>query len=200
MRDQVELTQGRRWYAVATQPGREAVARETLADDDFEVFLPLSAERTGHHRRDTRIVVRPAFGAYLFIHVDPAVTQWSRIGAARGVLGLVCAGGAPIPARPGPIEHLQRLALEGDGTIWISGYEMVGRQKCPIWAPGPLAPRKKRLPFDIGQTLRITDGILASFLGQYLGGEGDKLKLNVDMMGRAVPHTLPEAWVVAVPA
>jgi transcription antitermination factor NusG len=193
MRDQVELHNGRRWYAVATQPGREAVAREDLASQDFEVFLPILIEIVGHPRRGTYRRTRPVFGPYLFVHVDPAATHWHCIVEARAVVGLVCAAGVPLAARKGPIEMLQRLALDGDGTIWIAGYDEEGK---PDWRAGPIVKAAKRLPFEPGQPLRITGGPFQYLSGLYVGGEGEHLKLSIDTLGRKVVTELPEALVV----
>jgi transcription antitermination factor NusG len=193
MRDQVELHDGRRWYAVATQPGREAVAREDLSSQDFEVFLPLLAEAIGHPKRGKQdLRVRPAFGAYLFIHVVPGATEWHRITEARAVVGLVCAAGAPIPAKAGEVDKLVRLTVNGDGTLWVAR-DALGQ---PEWRAGPLVrPRHRlRLPFAMNQRLRIIDGIFAGLEGLYVGGQG-KIKLALDAAGALGVTELPEALV-----
>lgn len=190
MRDQVELHSTRRWYAVATHPHREAVAREDLAERDLEVFLPLLADRFKHPRKRERIVrTRPLCPGYVFVHVDLAVMPaWGEINRARGVVGILCSGERPIPARRGQVERLLELAVQGDGLLYWDAV----RQELKAGKP----PRRTS-PFRKGDRVRLRDGhILAGSEGQYVGGDGEEFQLELDILGRTVLTTAPAALVL----
>ena len=183
----------RRWYALAVQS--QATTRERLAERDWEVFDPRVVERIGHPRRGVSEREGPLFPGYLFVHTPPAQTEWHRLNREPGVLGIVRAGENPIPAQPGKIEDLIRLALiEGDGTVWIDDTDKLK----PEVRPGPLPGKRDRNrppPFKVDQLLQIDAGPFTSFQGLYVEGEGDRLKLWVDIFGRQVLHEISEALV-----
>ena len=191
MRDQIELGEGRRWYAVATHPGREAVAREDLADQDFEVFLPILAERVKHPRNGVVIRQRPAFGCYLFVHFDADRTKWGAINRARGVLHVLVAGERPIPARQGAVEALLRLTIEGDGLLHEGPDHRLYAGKPPA----------RRARFAAGDRVEVAAGVLEMagkrVEGIYVGGRNGSAELLVDIMGGPRVVKLDEALLVA---
>lgn len=195
MRDQVELhngrDNGRRWYAVATHPGREAVAREELADGDWEVFLPVLAERVKHPRKGIVIHQRPAFGCYLFVHFDARRQPWGEIAKARGVLHVLCNGEFPIPAERGDVEALLQLTIEGDGLLHIGANGRLCAGKPPL----------RRTRFAAGERVEVAAGLLemagSRVVGTYLGGRNGFARLLVDIMGGPRVVRLSEALLVA---
>lgn len=195
----------RRWCAVNVQPQREATAREELADRDFEVHLPVLVEWAVHPRRGRYERRAPLFPGYLFVALNPDADQWHRILEPRSVIQLLCferqtpRGPEMRPrfAEAGKIESLNRLALEGDGTVWID-YSI---DRKGVLQPGPLPKRSSRRArgarrFQPGQLVRITEGPFTSFTGvieQYVGRSETVIRLWVDIFGRSVPKTLLEA-------
>ena len=55
--------------------------------------------------------------------------------------------------------------------------------------------RNRPPPFKVDQLLQIDAGPFTSFQGLYVEGEGDRLKLWVDIFGRQVLHEISEALV-----
>ena len=191
MRDQAELaSDGRRWFGLAVEMQRQAKAEEILKDRDYEIFGPVLVERFGHPRRGTKDFERPLYPGYLFLHALPHRTHWHELLEVPFVIGLICQGERPLPARMGAIEQLQRMMLDGDGTIW--------RDEKGDLQPGPIPSRRsqRRLPqYQVGCMLRITGGPFQAFEGQYLGPDGDDLKLAVDIFGRTTVSVFPSTLV-----
>ena len=93
------------WYAVHTQPGKEAQALEHLERQGFESFLPRYLKRRSHARRVT-MVPAPLFPRYLFVSFDPDQQRWRAIRSTRGVIGLVSNGDTPVPVPEAIVEEI----------------------------------------------------------------------------------------------
>lgn len=199
MRDQAELVTHpyRRWYAVMTQPQREALAWQHLCDRDLEVFLPRFVERVGHPRRGYVVRQAKPLPGYVFLHA-PAAMEWHRVTETPCITGIVKVNGEPLAARDGVIERMQALTLQGDGTLWLDRIDDE-----LVMKPGPVPTRRKKRrgdaePFARGSTLRILSGPFKSFNGVYVGGHDPKLQLMVDIFGRSSVAVFTEAEVAFV--
>ena len=117
-----------RWYCVQTMVGREQEARDRLAEQAFEVLLPLGARVMGNG-----IFIGPLFGPYLFVRFDVTRPGWKRIGNTRGVKRLFGAE-APTPIRDDVIEAVRSMP-----TDRLEGRSLVG-------------------PVQRGHGLRVTQG------------------------------------------
>lgn len=110
------LKSSRRWYAVQTQPRREALARLHLERQGFASFCPLRRKirRSGNRHVEE---MAPLFPGYLFVALDLANDQWRSVNGTIGVMRLVAfgAGGSPAPLVPGFVEHLAKLGDMGGG-------------------------------------------------------------------------------------
>lgn len=128
----------RPWFAVHTQPGREAVAEAYLQSRCARVFCPRYRRRVILHgyRRD---VVRPLFSGYLFAAFDPG-RDFRSVHYARGIRGVVVVGGQPAEV---PVELLR-------------GIEERMRDGFVILQPPPLR---------VGQAVEITTGPLRGYTG-----------------------------------
>jgi len=81
------------WYAVQTQPRREAVAESTLRRLGIETLLPM-LKRQKLIRRKRQECVSPLFPGYLFARFHVA-THYRAVNAGRGVQKVVAFGATP---------------------------------------------------------------------------------------------------------
>jgi transcriptional antiterminator RfaH len=95
------------WYAIYTQPRSETLARDHLARQGFEVFLPLYQKRRSHARR-VDIVSAPLFPRYMFVSFDAGEASWRVIRSTRGVVDLVRIGLDPVRIPDSIIEEIRR--------------------------------------------------------------------------------------------
>ena len=103
--DCAPTTHRMRWFAVHTQPYREARAQAHLTRQGFRVFVP-SRLKTVRHARKLKMVNAPFFPRYLFIAFDPGCCQWRSVNSTFGVSTLVMAGDRPQPVPAGVVEAM----------------------------------------------------------------------------------------------
>ena len=121
---------GQRWYAVQAQPGREHVALQQLAHQNFEIFCPMRSKllRIGKRKIESQT---PFFPGYLFARLDLEREQWRSINGTRGVIRIVSFGVQPA-ALPcgfvdklkdlgGPLAHAAREDLQPGASVRIVG-------------------------------------------------------------------------------
>lgn len=160
-----------RWYAVQCQPHRERLASINLAQQEFEVFMPLRS-RTRRHARRVETVRVPFFPGYLFVALDLARHQWRSVNGTFGVVRLVTQGDWPIPAPEGLVEALQTACA---GTNILE------------WRP--------RL--SLGEPVRILAGPFAGLVGELERmTDADRVRVLLRMMGGELPVSLPRLDVV----
>lgn len=106
---------GKRWFAVRTQPRKERLALEHLARQDFETFCPMwrGAVRQSRHVRPP---LAPLFPSYVFAALDLERQRWRSINGTIGCIGLVAFGMRPV-ALPAGFVDAMRLASEDDGEV-----------------------------------------------------------------------------------
>jgi len=76
------------WFVVQTKARQEQVAREHLARQAFETYLP--TVRCARRRRSRwQGAVEPLFPGYLFVRLDTRAQNVAPIRSTRGVIGLV---------------------------------------------------------------------------------------------------------------
>lgn len=105
---------GARWYAVQTQPRREALALQHLKNQQFDAFCPLrrGLEQVGRHKS---MGLLPLFPGYVFTRLDLERQRWRSVNGTIGVLRIVSfgeRGSRPTALPDGLIEHLQALSAE----------------------------------------------------------------------------------------
>jgi len=121
-----------RWYAVQTQPRREAFATQQLAKQGFAAYFPRQLKNVRHARRvETRLV--GYFPGYIFVRLDLSRDAWRSVNGTFGVRSLVMFGDRPAATPAGFVEMLQdatdeagflRLApglQHGDKVMLLSG-------------------------------------------------------------------------------
>lgn len=161
------------WYAVYTQPNKEALAAQQLRNQGFEAYLP-QYQRLRRHAGRTDIVSTALFPRYLFAGLDPDRQRWRSVNGTRGVIGLVMFGDKPMPV---PQDVIAEIRAREDAT----GY---------IQLNGPA--------FQRGQALRIVEGPMtdtqAIFEEQV---DGNRAILLVSLLGRLVRTRMPLRQVEA---
>ena len=120
------------WYAVHTQPRREAVAESSLRRVGARVLCPRYRQRVILHgyRRE---VIRPLFPGYLFAAFDVA-RDFRAVHYARGVHGVVAFGGTPAVVPTALVASIE--ARMQDGLVVLSPPRLHTGQRVEIVA-GP---------------------------------------------------------------
>lgn len=126
------IFEGMLWYAVQTQPRREAVAEAHLQRVCARVFSPHYRQRVILHgyRRE---VVRPLFPGYLFAAFD-AERDFRSVHYAHGVRGVVSFGGEPALVPPALLAEIG--ARMRDGFVMLQAARLRAGQRVEIIA-GP---------------------------------------------------------------
>ena len=163
---------GLRWFAVHSQPNREARAQHQLENQGFEVFLPKRLKTVRHARRLTNLAA-PFFPRYLFIQLDLTRHPWRSVNGTFGVSSLVMQGDMPHPVPRGVVEAMIG-AVDGNGLLCLS----------------------ERLA--VGDRVRLAAGPFADKLGilDRLDDSG-RVRVLLDIMGGAVPVQLERRFVTA---
>lgn len=161
------------WYAVYTQPRKEAVAQEHLERQGFEVFLPRYLKRRSHARRvDT--VPAPLFPRYIFVAFDAEVSGWHVIRSTRGVIDLVRNGLAPVQVSASIIEGIKQRQDE-------EGYVVLGRY----------------VKLVRGAPIKIGAGPFANYEAIFeLQRDEDRVVALLSLLGRQVAVQLPIKAIV----
>ena len=149
------------WYAVQAKTRQEALAKEHLARQGFEVYLPL----VRHARRRSGKwcpVTEPLFPGYLFVQLDVGVQNITPIRSTRGVIGLVRFGG-----------ELCRVPLDVIGALMRSQEDR----------DTPIDPANVFKPGDL---VTIVEGPLAGVNAIFQAKSAEaRVLLLFDLLGRA---------------
>lgn len=109
----------KRWFAVQTKTGREALAELNLRRQGYDTFLP-SSYRTVRHARKILTTRVAFFSGYLFAALDLETERWRAIDGTIGVLRLVKAADRPLAAPRGLVETM--ISATGvDGALDLAG-------------------------------------------------------------------------------
>jgi transcription elongation factor/antiterminator RfaH len=112
-----------RWFAVRTQPHREAKAEQQLANQNYRVFLPRFL-KSRRHARKFETIWGPLFPGYLFIVLDLTRDRWRSVNGTYGVDRLLTRAGAPEAVPHGLVEQLlsaaSRLDLKEGQTVRVT--------------------------------------------------------------------------------
>lgn len=116
----------KQWYVVYTKPQQEAVAKENLERQSYEVYLPLIAEPRRHRGR-WKQCIEPLFPRYLFVRLSLGCDNTGPIRYTTGVSNLVRFADELAVVNDHIVESLRRRA------DCITGLHL---QKTPAFAPG----------------------------------------------------------------
>jgi transcriptional antiterminator NusG len=175
------IQEGRRWYVIHTYSGYENRVKKNLElrietmdarDQIFRVVIPTEDEieiRDGQRRT----VQRKLYPGYVLVEMnelhegDEASSKaWNVVRNTPGVTGFVGSGTRPVPLDPEEVKRILR-SMRTDQP-------------------------KVKVGFQVGQTVRIIDGLFADFSGQVseINTEKGKVKVLVSMFGRETPVEL----------
>jgi transcriptional antiterminator RfaH len=161
----------RNWYLVYCKPRQETVARENLARQGYEIYLPFM--RDVRRRQGKRVaVIAPMFPRYLFIHLSSQTDNWGPIRSTLGVVSIVRFGRE---AARVPDSLLAALRSREDTQ---------GIQILPIEEYKP------------GSRVRITHGSFAGYEGIFQAASGrDRVTVLLDILGRDARTTVDTASI-----
>ena len=161
------------WYVVRTQPRAEEKAVRHLANQGFAAYLPRYQRRV-RHARQSKIVLRPLFPSYLFVHLDPDLCRWRSINGTIGVREILNDGAAPLAVHQQIIDEI-RAREDETGAVKLT-----------------------RPTFARGQVVRLMDGPMAdmSALFEEMRDE-TRAVLLVSLLGRKVRMQVSAEAIVA---
>lgn len=160
------------WFAVYTRARAEAMAREHLRRQGYEVYLPQHMKRRRHARR-TDFVPAPLFPRYLFVSLDRLQQRWRPILSTFGVCDVVRQGDWPAQVPAGLVEELRVRERSGafDHPARLQGLSR-------------------------GDPVRIAAGPFADLVGRFHGmAAAERVFVLLEMLGRSVKVQLPSEVV-----
>ncbi len=179
MEDSAIENHEKQWYVIHTYSGYENKVKANLEhriesmdaqDKIFRVVIPTEDEieiRSGQRRT----VSRKVFPGYVLVEMKMTDDSWYVVRNTPGVTGFVGSGAKPTPLDDAEVKAiLNQMEAE---------------------------PAKIRIGFDKGESVRITGGPFAEFVGQVddINLEKGKVKVLVSFFGRETPVELDFAEV-----
>jgi len=156
------------WIVAVAERVQPAI--ENLSEAGYAVYAPRYRERRGRRWRD-----RWLLGRYLLVERAGAWgRQYHFVVRLRGVRSVLRCDEGPLLVRESEVMGLK-------GRENRRGYVSVVKP-----------PR-----FVAGVPVRITAGLFAGKVGRYVGEDGAKDRIEVDMLGRVQGLVLPEGCLVA---
>ena len=174
-----------------TAHGAEITADIEIRLTGFELFAPTVWKPATLPRRlangamqpgkPDRIV--PLFPRYLFVRFRRLADPWRRIRSLRGV------------------ETILSSTPESPIAVPDAAIEAIRGQCAPngcIYPPERATPGAT--PLAVGTAARLTEGPMADLSGICTWSDGRRVRLLLEIMGRAVPVTVAQSAVVVAPA
>jgi transcriptional antiterminator RfaH len=161
----------RHWYLVYCKPRQETVARDNLARQGYETYLPFM--RDARRRQGRRVtVIAPMFPRYLFVHLSSQTDDWGPIRSTLGVVSIVRFGREAARV-PGSLMAALRAREDAQGI-----------QILPVDEYKP------------GSRVRITQGSFAGYEGIFQATSGrDRVTVLLDILGRDARTTVDSASI-----
>ena len=160
-----------RWYVVNTHSGfekkvaqaiTEQSQRKGLAEHFSQVLVPM--EEVIEVRRGKKVnAERKFFPGYVLINMDMTDESWHLVKDTPKVTGFLGSSGKPAPISKEEAEAILSQVQEG------------------------VDKPKRSVIFEVGETIRVTDGPFASFNGvvEDIDEEKERLKIAVSIFGRS---------------
>ena len=160
-----------KWYVAHTYSGYENavktaiekfVANRHLEDMILDIQIPLETVTEVTDAGDMKEVERKVFPGYVLVKMIMTDDTWHLIRNIRGVTGFVGEANKAIP-----------LTEEEVAALGVEKHEIV-------------------VLYNVGDTVKITDGPLASFMGtvEEIDADKNKVRVVVSMFGRETPVEL----------
>lgn len=182
-----QTTTGRKlkWYVVHTYSGYENRAQKSLQErvkreglDEFfgEVLVPTEnvIELLSGGKRTSK---RKFFPGYMLVQMELNDRTWHIVKNTPKVTGFVGDAQNPRPVRDAEVERLTKQMTESQTIV------------------------KPKLVFEVGETVRVTEGPFQNFNGsiEEVKEEKQKLRVGVTIFGRATPVELDFSQVEKLP-
>jgi len=170
-----------RWYVIHVYSGfenkvgqsiREQAGQKGLEDMFDEILVP--SEDVVHMRRGAKInSERKFFPGYVLIKMEMTDEAWHLVKDTPKVTGFLGGGGRPSPITEAEASRIMNQVKEG------------------VERPKPL------ITFEIGESVRVSDGPFTSFNGmvEEVDEEKARLKVSVSIFGRSTPVELEYSQV-----
>ena len=171
--EQISTTDGQ-WFVLHTYSGYENKVKKTietrvesldLGDRVHEIIVPTQEEiEIKNGQRQT--VLRKVFPGYVLVRMELDDETWYTLRNTPGVTGFVSVNNKPVP-----LEETKVQAIMKGMTAEVP---------------------KVKMSFQLGDTVRITDGPFADFRGEIdeINNERGKIRVLVSFFGRETPVEL----------
>ncbi len=170
-----------KWYVVHTQTGSEEKAKAGLeskmtstALKDFISEIVVPTEQVSEIRGGKkRITERKFFPGYILIKMAMSKESWYLVKTTPGITGFIGPGNRPTPISDKEVQSILKRTVDTESK------------------PTP------KIIFDVGESIRISQGPFANFNGSVMEifPERGKLKVSVSIFGRSTLVEL-EYWQV----
>ena len=168
---------GKRWYVVHTYSGfekmvlralGERIAQSSFADSFGQIVLPTEEVMDVKNGKKS-ISERKFFPGYLFIEMEMSEQTWHLVKSTPQVTGFI--GGSGNKPRPLSSKEMDAVLL---------------RMESSVEKPKP------KVMFEVGQSVRVTEGPFVDFNGsvEEISYERSKLRVAVQIFGRETPVEL----------
>ena len=170
-----DLFSDRTWFAVVSKPRMWEEAEANLTLRGYATFLPKCLVQRRHGRKvDT--VRRPLFGRYLFAGLTTEQPFRPILNTPGVAFVLRDASGIALPVSPIVLRDI-KARMDADGGAV------------------DLLPKPTEKRYRPSQRVRVTEGPFAGFEGLYVGSQGERITLLLDILKRSVRYQVDAGWV-----
>lgn len=162
----------REWFVIRTAVKSDSAVHKLLLDAGIQSWLPRYTKQMAARKSAPKIVkTLHACEGYLFVFVVPGPESWAGILGVKGVEKILGNGKQPVSIDEKRVNKFMHYLLsisvkEGDKAEFVS-------------------------PFEPGETVRVTDGPFASFMGLIVecfeSGDMGKVRVEANIFGRLTP-------------
>lgn len=167
------------WYVVHTYAGYEnkvsanlekRIESMDMGDEIFRIIVP-TEDQVEMKDGEKKITKKRIFPSYVLVEMILTDESWYLVRNTSGVTGFVGTGGKPVPLMEYEVQKI--LKKMGETTF------------------------KGKIDYEIGQSVRVTDGPFENFVGtvEEISLEKGKLKVMISMFGRETPIELDHSQV-----
>ena len=159
------MSENAKWYVIHTYSGYENAVKTSIEkfvtgrnmeDMILQMEIPVETVKEVTESGETKEVERKVFPGYVLIKMVMTDDTWHLVRNVRGVTGFVGSANKPIPLTE---EEVLAMGMEKHEIVVL---------------------------YNVGDTVKITDGPLASFTGtvEEIDPEKNKVRVVVSMFGR----------------
>ncbi|MDR0294369.1 MAG: transcription termination/antitermination protein NusG [Oscillospiraceae bacterium] len=165
------MSENARWYVVHTYSGYEkkvaatiekTVENRKLHEQIFEVSVPTEEVTELTADNKKKTVERKIFPGYVLVKMVMSDESWHAVRNTRGVTGFVGPGGKPIPLTETEVT-----------ALGVEKHEII-------------------VPYAVGDSVKINDGPLNTFIGsvEEIELEKNRVRVVISLFGRETPVEL----------